>query len=146
MLNRIGSLVLVISIAACSRAPVAAPASAFETWVDTIAAETLRDGLVPSVSIAVSRGQDIVLEKTYGRADIENTVPAGNDSIYRIASITKQFTAAAILRLVEQGRVDLDAEVTKYLPEFRPHGARITIRHLLSHTSGIANMTDLPAL
>jgi CubicO group peptidase (beta-lactamase class C family) len=130
----------------CSSTPAPSPATEFETWVDSVAAETLRDGLVPSVSIAVARGQNFVLEKTYGRADIENDVPAGNDTIYRIASITKQFTAAAIMRLVEQGRVDLDAEVIKYLPEFRAHGARITIRQLLNHTSGIQNITDLPAL
>ena len=140
------SLILVALATACSSAPAPSPKSEFETWVDTVAAETLRDGLVPSVSIAIARGQDIVLEKTYGRADIENNVPAGNDTIYRIASITKQFTAAAILRLVEQGRVDLDADITKYIPEFHTRGARITIRHLLNHTSGIQNITDLPAL
>ena len=139
-------LVFVAFASACSRAPVSSPASEFEKWVDAVAAETLRDGLVPSVSIAIARGQNSVLEKTYGRADIENNVPAGNDTIYRIASITKQFTAAAILRLVEQGRVDLDAEITKYIPEYHTRGARITIRQLLNHTSGIQNITDLPAL
>lgn len=130
--------------AACSGQRVAPTASEFELWVDAVAAETLRDGLVPSVSIVIARGQTVVLEKTYGRADIENDVPAANHSIYRIASITKQFTAAAILRLVEQGRVELDAEVVKYLPEFHTQGARITIRQLLNHTSGIQNITDIP--
>ena len=140
------SLILIAFLTGCSSAPAPSPTSEFESWVDTVAAETLRDGLVPSVSIAIARGQNIVLEKTYGRADIENSVPAGNDTIYRIASITKQFTAAAILRLVEQGRVDLDAGITKYIPEFHTRGTRITIRQLLNHTSGIQNITDLPAL
>jgi D-alanyl-D-alanine carboxypeptidase len=139
------SLILVGVATACSSAPAPSPAPDFETFVDTLAAETLRDGLVPSVSIAIARGQNIVLEKTYGRADIENNVPAGNDSIYRIASITKQFTAAAVLKLIEQGRIDLDAEITRYIPEYHTRGARITIRQLLNHTSGIQNITDLPA-
>ncbi len=146
MLKRICSLILVAFATSCSSAPAPPPASEFETWVDALAAETLRDGLVPSVSIAIARGQNTVLEKTYGRADIENNVPAGNDTIYRIASITKQFTAAAILRLVEQGRVDLDADITKYIPEFHTRGKHITIRQLLNHTSGIQNITNLPAL
>ena len=140
------SLFLAAFAIGCSNAPAPAKASEFETWVDALAAETLRDGLVPSVSIAIARGQSIVLEKTYGRADIENNAPAGNDTIYRIASITKQFTAAAILRLVEQGRVDLDADITRYIPEFHTRGTRITVRQLLNHTSGIQNITDLPAL
>ena len=146
MLTRICSLILVAFATGCSSAPAPSQASEFATWVDTIAAETLRGGLVPSVSIAIARGPNIVLEKTYGRADIENNVPAGNDTIYRIASITKQFTAAAILRLVEQGRVDLDADISKYISEFHTRGTRITIRQLLNHTSGIQNITDLPAL
>ncbi len=98
------------------------------------------------MSIAIARGQSIVLAKTYGHADLENNVPAGNDTIYRIASITKQFTASAILQLVEQGRVDLDADINKYIPEFHTRGVRITIRQLLNHTSGVQNITDLPAL
>ena len=139
-------LILVVFAAGCSSAPAPAPASEFESGIEALVAETLRDGLVPSVSIAIARGQKIVFERTYGRADIENNVPAGNDTIYRIASITKQFTAAAIMRLVEQGRVDLDADLTKYVPEFHTRGVRITVRQLLNHTSGIQNITDLPAL
>ncbi len=104
----------------------------------------LADGQVPSLSVAVARGENVVLEKTYGRADIENDVPAGNATIYRIASITKQFTAAAVLRLVEQGRVDLDADLLKYIPEFHSQGRAITVRQLLNHTSGIQSLTEVP--
>ena len=128
---------------ACSRSEVASTDSDYAKWVDVVVADTLRDGLVPSVSIAIARGQTVVVEKTYGRADIENDVPAGNDTIYRIASVTKQFTAAAILRLVEQSRVDLDSDLTQYVPEFHSRGTRITMRHLLNHTSGIRNLTDV---
>lgn len=137
---------MVATLAGCAGTAGPDPASTeFEQWVNTVAAEHLRDGLVPSVSIAITRGSTVVLEKAYGRADLENDVPASNDTIYRIASITKQLTAAAILRLVEAGQVELDADVLKYLPEFHSRGRRITVRQLLNHTSGIANMTDVPA-
>lgn len=145
--------VILATSVACGGSPPPAPPppppdpnQEFEKWVDTVAAETLRDGMVPSLSIAITRGSAVVLEKTYGRADIENDVPARNESVYRIASITKQFTAAAILRLVEQRRVSLDADVRTYLPELHTLGARITIRQLLNHTSGIQNITDVPAI
>lgn len=126
-MNKRGPLIVVaLLMAGCSRPPAPQPGTEFPTWVDAAAAEHLRDGLVPSVSIAIARGATVVLEKTYGRADIENDVPATNNTIYRIASIKKQFTAAAILRLVEAGRVKLDADILDYLPD-RPLavGARV---------------------
>jgi CubicO group peptidase (beta-lactamase class C family) len=77
-------------------------------------------------------------------AQMELGVPIRPEMIFRIGSITKQFTAAAILKLVEQGKLSLDDDVTKYLPEYPTHGHPITIERLLSHTSGIANYTDQP--
>ena len=140
------NLVVAVATLGCAASPAPAPGSStFEGWVDSVAAETLRDGLVPGLSIAIARGPDIVLEKSYGRADIENDVPASNQTIYRIASVTKQFTAAAILGLVEQGRVDLDKDITTYIPEFHGHNTRISVRQLLNHTSGTQNLTDLAA-
>lgn len=138
-------VIIVAVAAACSDTRAPATPSDLEPWVDTVAADALRDGLVPSVSIAVAHGPTVVVEKTYGRSDLEHDVAASNATIYRVASITKQFTAAAILRLMESGRVDLDADILQYVPEFHSRGRRITIRQLLNHTSGIQNMTDVPA-
>ena len=120
-------ILIVTTIAGCAGTAGPVPVSTdFEQWVDTVAAEVLHDGLVPSLSIAVARGETSVLEKAYGRSDLENNVPASAATIYRTASITKQFTAAAILRLVEAGRVELDADVLTYLPEFHSRRRRIT--------------------
>jgi CubicO group peptidase (beta-lactamase class C family) len=66
------------------------------------------------------------------------------DASFEIGSVTKQFTAASILLLAERGKLSVDDEVTKYLTEYPTHGERITIRHLLTHTSGIKGYTELP--
>lgn len=79
-----------------------------------------------------------------GLANIELGVPLRPDSVFRIGSITKQFTAAAILLLAEEGKLSLSDPITKFLPDYPVQGHFVTLQHLLSHTSGIANYTDLP--
>ena len=93
------------------------------------------------MSVAVVRGRDTIVMKGYGLADVENDVAATAQSVYRIGSITKQFTAAAVMQLVEQNKVSLDDSIGKHLPHLaaRWHGA--TIRQLLNHTSGIPSYT-----
>src|SRR5205085_2570182 len=78
-----------------------------------------------------------------GKADLEQGVRATDASLFRIASVTKQFTAAAIMRMVERGKLSLDDDVTKYV-DFPTQGRKVTIRHLLTHTSGLASYTDVP--
>jgi D-alanyl-D-alanine carboxypeptidase len=94
----------------------------------------------------VVRDGQPVLAKGYGYADLAERVPASASTIYRLASITKQFTAAAILRLAEEGKLSLDDRISDYLPDYPAPGRRITIRNLLSHTSGISDVTVLPIL
>ncbi len=96
------------------------------------------------MSVAVVQGKDTIVMRGYGLADLEFDVPTPERATYEIGSLTKQFTAAAVLQLVEQGRVRLDAPITDYLPNYPMHGANVTVRHLLNHTSGIHNYTDLP--
>jgi CubicO group peptidase (beta-lactamase class C family) len=76
-------------------------------------------------------------------ASLEHEVANTVETKFRIGSITKQFTAAIILKLQDQGRLDVQAPVATYLPDY-PHGDRITLHHLLTHTAGIPNMTSLP--
>src|SRR5439155_22314042 len=86
-----------------------------------------------------------VLRKAYGMADVGKGVKITPDMIFRIGSITKQFTSVAVLQLVQQGKVSLDDGITKYLPDFdtrSPRGKTITVEHLLSHTSGLPNYTE----
>jgi CubicO group peptidase (beta-lactamase class C family) len=97
---------------------------------------------VAGFSLGVMKDNRVILKRGYGFADLERKIPATAETRYQIGSITKQFTAAAILRLVEQKKINLDDEITKYLPEFSTQGNKVTIHHLLTHTSGIKNYSD----
>lgn len=96
---------------------------------------------VPAVQIAVSDGGRIIYSAAFGIIDRESATAATPRSVLQIGSITKQFTAAAILRLAERGALTLDDRIEKFVPEFKPSGgATITLRHLLSHTSGVKGL------
>ena len=86
-----------------------------------------------------------MLRKGYGLAEVELSVPIRPDMVFRVGSVTKQFTAACILKLVEQGRMSLSDDLAKYLPDYPTGGRRVTIEQLLTHTSGIKNYTEIPA-
>ncbi|SRR5229473_945715 len=92
---------------------------------------------VPGLSVAVVDRGRVILTQGYGIADVENSVPATADTVYRIASISKSITATAALKLVEAGKLDLDAPIQKYCPDFPKKPWPITARELLSHQSGV---------
>jgi serine beta-lactamase-like protein LACTB, mitochondrial len=92
---------------------------------------------VPGLSIAVIDHEHVILAQGHGLADIENGVPAAADTVYRIASLSKPVTAIAAMKLVEDGKLDLDARIQKYCPAFPQKPWPITTRQLLSHQSGI---------
>lgn len=87
-------------------------------------------------AVLVARGDEVLFQGGYGKADLELDVPNTPESVFRLGSLTKQFTAAAILQLQEQGLLDTNDTVDRYLPAY-PHGDEITISQLLNHTSGI---------
>jgi D-alanyl-D-alanine carboxypeptidase len=101
-------------------------------------------GDTPSYSILIDQGGKIVYERNTGFADIGNRIPATRDTVYKIGSITKSFTALAILQLVERGGIDLDSTVSQHLIDFEGSASEVTVRQLLTHTSGITNYTALP--
>ena len=101
------------------------------------AAEAALMAGVPAVQIAVSDGGRIIYSEAFGMADKESATVATPRSVMQAGSVTKEFTAAAILRLAERGALTLDDRIEKFVPEFDPRGATITLRHLLNHTSGI---------
>ena len=115
--------------------PVVAPA-AIVTAARQGAEAALAAG-VPAVQIAVSERGRIIYSEAFGITDQQSATEATPRSVLQIGSVTKQFTAAAILRLAERGALTLDDRIEKYVPEFDPRGATITLRHLLSHTSGL---------
>jgi len=112
--------------------------------LDSIARAALKDGRAAGLSVGVVKGRDTLLLKGYGSADLEFDVPTPDRAIYEIGSITKQFTASAILQLVEQGKLSLDDDLSKYLPDYPEQGHRIPIRRLMDHTSGIKGYTEMP--
>jgi len=88
---------------------------------------------------------DVIISKGYGFANLEWDIPNTPDTKFRIGSISKQFTATIIMQLVEEGKIKLDGKITDYLPDYRKEtGDKVTIHHLLTHSSGIASYTSLP--
>lgn len=118
-----------------------------ERKVKSIVEAGRRESGLPGVSIVIMRGNKTLLAKGYGLADREKGVATSPHTIYPIASLSKQFTAVAIMKLVEQGRVRLDEPVSTYLPEYRANQTTVLrIRHLLQQTSGIPEWNDLPEM
>ncbi|MDE2304913.1 MAG: beta-lactamase family protein, partial [Gammaproteobacteria bacterium] len=100
-------------------------------------------GKVPGASVLVVRRGEQVLRRAYGQADLESDVPATPLTNYRLASLTKQFTAAAIALLVEARRLGFDDLAGRWLPELPASAGAIRLRHLLTHTSGLIDYEDL---
>jgi len=98
----------------------------------------------PGASILVKKQGKVILRKGYGLANLELNVPVEPDMIFRLGSVTKQFTAVAILMLAEEGKLSLQDEITKFLPNYPTQGKKIMVEHLLTHTSGVKSYTDLP--
>lgn len=92
---------------------------------------------IPGVSVAIVKNNQIIFQRGYGLADLENKVPAMADTVYRIASVSKSLAAVAAMQLVEKGKLDLDAPVQKYAPSFPTKAFPITTRQLLAHLSGV---------
>jgi D-alanyl-D-alanine carboxypeptidase len=97
-----------------------------------------------ALSVSVGRGDRVLLEEGAGIADLELDVPANAQTIFRIGSVTKQFTAAGIMKLVERGKLGLEDDVRKHVPAFDSGGRVVTIRQLLNHTSGVPSYTNQP--
>ncbi len=100
-------------------------------------------GDVPGASVIVVRGDHVVFRKSFGLANVEERIATTPDTHYRLASVTKQFTAAAILTLAGQNKLSLDDSVRRWLPSLPPYADAITIRHLLTHRSGLIDYEDV---
>ena len=124
-------LLLAAGPVATQTAPQQAPA------INGLVTSYVSDHHVPGLSVAVIDRGRVILTQGYGLADVENTVPATADTVYRIASISKSITATAAMKLVAAGKLDLDAPIQRYCPDFPKKPWPITARELLSHQSGI---------
>ena len=97
---------------------------------------------IPGMAVAVVKNGEVVVAKGYGFANLEHQVPVTTRSIFQSGSVGKQFTAAAIMLLEEQGKLRLDDKIANYLPRTKARWGSITLRHLLTHTSGIPEYED----
>jgi D-alanyl-D-alanine carboxypeptidase len=141
-------MTLLLALAMLSATPSAAPPLDANTraHIDALVRSTMAHQHLPGLSLAIARGGTRIYERGYGYRDLARRVPADAETVYNIASCTKQFTASAIMLLQEQGKLKLADTLSRYLPEFR-YGRNVTLRELLTHTSGIpdyAVLNDLP--
>lgn len=148
-MNRKAALIGIALLAFASLVPparAAAPAPAADddlaARIDAVMAEVYKPGQ-PGAAVIVRKDGRTILRKGYGLADLELGVPVAPDMIFRLGSITKQFTAVSILMLAQEGKLGLQDEITRFLPDYPTRGKRITVEHLLTHTSGIQSYTDM---
>jgi CubicO group peptidase (beta-lactamase class C family) len=141
-------LMLVLGRAASFSAQAAAQVPATDPaglagQIDKLLSDVYKPGQ-PGAAVLVKKQGKVILRKGYGLANLELSVPVEPDMIFRLGSITKQFTAVAVLMLAEEEKLSLQDEITKFLPDYPNQGKKITVEHLLTHTSGIKSYTDLP--
>ncbi|MFN2579305.1 MAG: serine hydrolase domain-containing protein [Pyrinomonadaceae bacterium] len=110
--------------------------------VDTLANKMLSRP-VAGISVAIARDGQVVFARGYGMANLDHSIAVAPDTVFHIASISKNILAAVVLQLVDEHKINLDDEVTKYVPEAPTHGHTVTVRQLLNHTSGIYSFTSL---
>lgn len=111
--------------------------------LDSAAHAHAADSMVAGTAVAVVQRGDTLLLDGCGNADLEFDVPMPKDAVFEIGSVTKQFTAAAILQLAAKDSIGLDGPITEYLPDYNTRGHRVTVRHLLHHTSGLRSYTNM---
>ncbi|MDQ3685322.1 MAG: beta-lactamase family protein [Acidobacteriota bacterium] len=137
---RLFCVALVLTLLACmpatSQTNTALPADKIAK-IETAITSFMSRQNVPALSIAIVADNQIRLQRGYGMADLEHFAPAKAPTVYRIASISKPITAVAVMQLVESGKLDLDAPIQKYVPNFPTKAHPVTTRQLLAHLSGI---------
>jgi len=147
MLKPIGfhAILGAVAFATIFAAPVSAQAdSSLAQRLDSIAGRWVQRKYAVGIVAAVVQDDDTLLMQSYGKADVEWDVPMPLDAMFVIGSVTKQFTAVAVLRLRDEGKLSLEDDITKWLPDFDTHGHSVTLRHLLNHTAGIGDFTEAP--
>lgn len=136
------ALVFALGSQALAQTPSPTPAESQAARVDSLFARWDKPDS-PGCALAVIEGGQIVYKRGYGAANLELDAPVTTSSVFNVGSISKQFTAMSILMLAQQGRVSLDDDVRKYVPEVPDFGVPITLRHLIHHTSGLRDFPEM---
>src|SRR5258705_10743848 len=135
-MNRERLIHLFFAIPVC---PLLSASSVRADNADDYVREQMQLRHVPGLALAVVRDGRVVKESGYGFANVEFAEPVTSSTVFEIGSISKQITAAAVMMLVEEGKLFLDDPVAKYIPESPQRWRPVTVRHLLTHTSGLKN-------
>jgi len=138
-MTRRASLGLAIGGLVAASAGAATRGPRFAT-IDAAAAKLVDDHRVPGLSISLMRAGKLIYSKGFGWANLETKTPVTPTSVFRIASNTKQFTAAAVMLLQEEGKLSVDDKLDKFFPDF-PRGTEVSLRQVLTHTAGLGNYT-----
>ena len=133
-----------VVLALLAPSPAAAQPAVSDQAVDTIFSRWTTS--TPGCAVGVAVGGKPVVMKAYGMADLEHGVPNTPDTIFESGSVAKQFTAMAIMLLVQDGRLSLDDQVRKHIPELPDYGVPLTIRHMLTHTSGLRDWGSVASI
>jgi CubicO group peptidase (beta-lactamase class C family) len=112
--------------------------------IDKIIEAQMKEHHIPGLAFTILKNGEITRKGAFGVANLELETPVSTRSLFEIGSVTKEFTAAGILLLAEQGKLDIDAKIASFFPKSPASWSRITLRHLLTHTSGLTNYNDLP--
>lgn len=139
----ISVLASVIFLTACEGEKTFSDHSPLVEFADSLFITSVDSSFIAGASVIVYQNGKMLLDKSYGYANLELAVQMPDDASFEIGSVTKQFTSAAILKLADKGKLSLDDDFTKYL-EFDTKGRTISINQLLNHTSGIPSYTELP--
>lgn len=142
---RLVALLFVPLLAYCGATHAAPPSKAATARFaeQALARNCLPDA--PGMAVLVARDDEVLYRGACGRASVELGVPLSPEHVFRLASVTKQFAAAGVLKLVDEGRLSLDDPLSKFVPDF-PNGDAISVHMLLNHTSGIRSYTDMPEI
>ena len=140
--SRLAGLVMLAGLSSASAQRSTITRDTFRPRADSLVYTYLAESRAPSAAFAVIRGNDTLAYGAYGLADVDARRAPTATTIYEIGSITKQFTSAAIMKLVEQGRVKLEDDLSKYVPQFPLQGKKVSISELLNLTSGIHSYTS----
>jgi D-alanyl-D-alanine carboxypeptidase len=133
------SKVFALALFLCCAAANSAPATTTTADLDAIVRQVIAQEHVVGASVLVARGGQVLLHKGYGFADLGLEAPAKDETVYHVVGPMLPFTGIAVMQQVERGKLSLDDDISKYIPEFPLQGHRVTIRQLLNHTSGIVD-------
>lgn len=120
-------------------------AQSFETKIDSLVATLFKDKNGPGAVFMIARHGKPIYQKAFGKSNLELAVDMTPDNIFQLGSMTKQFTAIAILMLQERGQLDVNSTISTYIPDY-PLGEKITLHHLLTHTAGIKDFTKMKSI